>query len=368
MLAGDGIGPEVTAEAVRVLKAVSEPAGVELVFEFLPFGGAAVDQEGDPLPPATERACLDSDALLLGAVGGPRWDAEPPQRRPEAGLLRLRRSLEVFANLRPVRLRPGLDLGSPLRQEVIAGGVDIIIVRELTGGLYYGERGYRDGPDGPCAYDTMVYSEAEVERLARLGFELARGRRRRLALFDKSNVLETSRLWRRVTTALAGQYPDVEVEPYYVDNGFMQFVLDPGRFDVIVTENTFGDILSDLGAAVVGSIGVLPSASLGAPGRPGLFEPIHGSAPDIAGRGIANPIGTILSAAMLLRHALGLEREARAVEEAVDQVLAQGPWTADIAPPGAHPAGTADVGEAVAAAAVRLLAETAPAGKEGAAG
>lgn len=356
VLPGDGIGPEVTAEAVRVLNAVSQATGAVFEFEEAPFGGAAVELEGDPLPASTERACRESDAVLLGAVGGPRWDDEPAPRRPEAGLLRLRESLGVFANLRPVRLGRGLRWHSPLRDEVLAAGVDVLIVRELTGGLYYGERGSRRDGAGVRAYDTLVYTDAEVERIVRLGFDLARRRRRRLAEFDKSNVLETSRLWRRLTAEVAGEYDDVDVELYYVDNGFLQFVRDPARFDVVVTENTFGDLLSDLGAAVVGSLGVLPSASLGGEGEPGIFEPVHGSAPDIAGHGICNPLGAVLSAAMMLRYAFGMEREAQAVEDAVDEVLEHGPWTPDLAPPGAEPAGTSDVGRAVAGLVHRRLA------------
>ena len=356
ILAGDGVGPEVMAEAVRVLKVVSEATGAVFEFDELPFGGAAVDLAGDPLPAATERACLESDAVLLGAVGGPRWEDEPAARRPEAGLLRLRERLGVFANLRPVRLGRGLRRQSPLRDEVLATGVDVLIVRELTGGLYYGDRGSRRDRTGVRAFDTLVYTDAEVERIVRLAFDLARRRRRRVAEFDKSNVLETSRLWRRVTAEVASEYDDVGVELYYVDNGFLQFVRDPARFDVVVTENTFGDLLSDLGAAVVGSLGVLPSASLGEEGTPGIFEPVHGSAPDIAGRGIANPIGAVLSAAMMLRYAFGMEREAQAVEDAVDEVLEHGPWTADLAPPGVEPVGTSAVGSALAGIVRRRLA------------
>ena len=348
VLPGDGIGPEVTREAVRVLEAVGAAAGIRFEFVEAPIGGAAVDATGDPFPPETEQACLAADAILLGAVGGPRWDREPVARRPESGLLRLRKGVGAYANLRPVRVHPALAGRGPLRPEVVGGGIDILIVRELTGGLYYGERGVQQEPFGERAYDTMVYTTPEIERVVRMAFQLARGRRRRVISVDKSNVLETSRLWRRVTEAVAEEFGDVELEHMLVDNAAMQLVRNPGRFDVLVTENTFGDILSDLGAALCGSLGLLPSASLGLPGRPPLFEPVHGSAPDIAGRGIANPLGAIASAAMMLRYAFGLEREARAVEEAVDDLLAAGPWTPDIAPPGAPVAGTEDVGRAVA--------------------
>ena len=356
VLPGDGIGPEVTREAVRVLEAVGAAAGIRFEFVEAPIGGAAVEATGDPFPPETEQACLGADAILLGAVGGPRWDREPVPRRPESGLLRLRKAVGAFANLRPVRVHPALAGRGPLRPEVVGGGVDILIVRELTGGLYYGERGVQQEPFGERAYDTMVYTTPEVERVVRMAFQLARGRRRRVVSVDKSNVLETSRLWRRVTEAVAEAFGDVELEHMLVDNAAMQLVRDPGRFDVLVTENTFGDILSDLGAALCGSLGLLPSASLGLPGRPPLFEPVHGSAPDIAGRGIANPLGAIASAAMMLRHAFGLEREARAVEEAIDDLLAAGPWTPDIAPHGARAAGTEDVGRAIARRVRELLA------------
>ncbi|ADU51878.1 3-isopropylmalate dehydrogenase [Thermaerobacter marianensis DSM 12885] len=348
VLPGDGIGPEVTREAVRVLEAVGAAAGIRFEFAEAPVGGAAVDATGDPFPPETEQLCMAADAILLGAVGGPRWDREPVPRRPESGLLRLRKAVGAYANLRPVRVHPALAGRGPLRPEVVGGGVDILIVRELTGGLYYGERGVQQEPFGERAYDTMVYTTPEIERIVRMAFQLARGRRRRVISVDKSNVLETSRLWRRVTEAVAEDFPDVELEHMLVDNAAMQLVRNPQRFDVLVTENTFGDILSDLGAALAGSLGLLPSASLGLPGRPPLFEPVHGSAPDIAGRGIANPLGAIASAAMMLRHAFGLQREAQAVEEAIDDLLAAGPWTPDIAPPGAPVASTEDVGRAIA--------------------
>ncbi|QIA27617.1 3-isopropylmalate dehydrogenase [Thermaerobacter sp. PB12/4term] len=348
VLPGDGIGPEVIREAVRVVEAVGAATGIAFDFTEAPIGGAAVEATGDPLPPETEQACLAAGAILLGAVGGPRWDREPAARRPETGLLRLRKAVGAYANLRPVRVHPAMAGRGPLRPEVVGTGIDVLIVRELTGGLYYGERGLQQEPFGERAYDTMVYTTPEIERIVRMAFQLARGRRRRVVSVDKSNVLETSRLWRRVTEAVAEEFGDVELEHMLVDNAAMQLVRSPGRFDVLVTENTFGDILSDLAAALCGSLGLLPSASLGLPGRPPLFEPVHGSAPDIAGRGIANPLAAIASAALMLRYAFGLEREARAVEDAIDEVLAYGPWTPDIAPPGAPVAGTEEVGRAVA--------------------
>ena len=359
---GDGIGPEVTREAVALLREAAQLVGIELAIEEHLVGGAAVDATGDPLPAETAAACLEADAVLFGAIGGPRWDREPRERRPEAGLLRLRKHLGVFANLRPLRIPPGAARRTPLREDVVATGVDVLIVRELTGGLYFGERGRQVTSEGRRAFDTMVYSEAEIERLLRLAFELARQRRRCVTSVDKENVLETSRLWREVAEQVAADYPDVELEHMYVDNCAMQLVRAPGRFDVLVTENMFGDILSDLGGALVGSLGVLPSASLGEPGRPGLYEPIHGSAPDIAGRGISNPLGAIGSVAMLFRYSLALPQVAAAIEGAVDEVLREGPWTPDLAAPGARAATTAEVGAEVRRRVIARLQAGEPAG------
>lgn len=347
VLPGDGIGPEVTAEAVKVLQLVAKRLGIQLTMHEYLVGGAAIDAAGTALPAETEAGCLASDAILFGAVGGPKWDHLPREQSAEQGLLRLRRLLSVYANLRPVRLRREHPVRTPLRPEVLGDGVDIIIVRELTGGLYYGKRGRESSPEGVSAFDTLTYSEAEIERIVRLAFELAATRGRRLASVDKANVLETGRLWREVAQRLAAEYPDIALEHVYVDNFAMQLVRAPRQYDVIVTENTFGDILSDLGGALVGSLGVLPSASLGEAGKPGLYEPIHGSAPDIAGRGIANPLGAIGSAAMLLKYSLGLTEAATVVENAVDQVLRDGPWTPDIVPDGVQPASTQEVGDAV---------------------
>jgi 3-isopropylmalate dehydrogenase len=330
VIPGDGVGPEVTGEAVKVLRAVARAAGHQLTFDEVVFGSAAIQATGHPLPEATLEECRRSDAILLGAVGGPQWDGVPPERRPEGGLLALRRHLQLFANLRPVRAFPGLLDASPLRADVVRG-TDMLIVRELTGGLYFGEPRGRSTRDGRrVALDTLPYSEDEIARVARVAFQAARLRRRRLTSVDKANVLHSSQLWREVVMEVAREFSDVTCEHAIVDSAAMQLIRQPTAFDVIVTENMFGDILSDEAAGLVGSLGFLPSASLGATG-PSLYEPVHGTAPDIAGRGIANPVGAILSAAMLLRHALHLEAEAAAVEGAVERVLAGGARTADVA-------------------------------------
>jgi 3-isopropylmalate dehydrogenase len=319
-LPGDGIGPEIIESAVRVLDAVT----VGLTYEPHLFGGAAIDVHGTALTDETLAAARKADAVLLAAVGGPKWDTtDPAAPRPEQGLLGLRKGLGLFANLRPVRPLPALYDASPLRRERIEG-TDLLVVRELTGGIYFGD----SGREGDAAWDTCRYTVAEIERIARRGFESVRTR---ITSVDKANVMESSRLWREVVNRLhADEFPEVELDHLLVDNAAMQLVSRPADFDVIVTENLFGDILSDAAAMLTGSIGMLPSASLGAEGEPGLFEPVHGSAPDIAGRGIANPLAMILSAAMLLRHGLGLEAEAAAVESAVDRALAAGLRTADI--------------------------------------
>ena len=347
LLPGDGIGPEVTAEAVKVLRAVAETRRHTFAFEEVLFGSAAIQATGDPLPSETLEACRKVDAILLGAVGGPQWDELPPDRRPEAGLLRLRKALDLFANLRPVRAFPGLVGASPLRAEVVRG-TDMLIVRELTGGLYFGEPRGRSTRDGRrVAVDTLPYSEDEIARVAHVAFKTARGRRRRVTSIDKANVLHSARLWREVVTEVAREYPGITCDHMLVDSAAMQLIRQPSAFDVIVTENMFGDILSDEAAGLVGSLGFLPSASLGAAG-PSLYEPVHGTAPDITGRGIANPIGAILSAAMLLRHALHLSNEADAVGQAVERVLASGARTADVAA-GGPALSTAVFGDRVAA-------------------
>ncbi len=345
LLPGDGIGPEVVIEAKRTLQAVAERFSHRFNFTEFPFGGRAIDDFGVPLPTVTLEACRKADAVLMGAVGGPRWDSVAPDKRPERGLLDLRQALKVFANLRPVRLPPHLAAASPLKDSIVGEGVDLVVVRELTGGAYYGPRRRSDG--GRRAEDVTVYSVAEIRRVAMVAFRLAAERRGHLASVDKANVLETSRLWRETVNEVAKSFPSVTVEHLYVDNCAMQLVASPRRFDVLLAENLFGDILSDLGGVLAGSLGMLPSASLGE-GKAGLYEPVHGSAPDLAGRGLANPVGTILSAAMLLRYSYGLPREATAVEEAVDRVLQKGFGTPDLRGRGGREIGTRQMGELVA--------------------
>ena len=342
VIAGDGIGPEVTAEAVRVLQAIATRFGHEFTLLDAPFGGKAIDLHGDPLPRSTLELCLGADAVLLGAIGGPQWSAPQLKVRPEQGLLRLRKELGVYANLRPVSLHPALRDASTLKGEVLKG-VDLIFVRELTGGSYFGAK-TRTADE---ASDLCTYSVAEVERVVRVAGALAMSRRRRLTSIDKANVLETSRLWREVTERVVrAEFPDLQLEHMLVDAAAMHLIRQPRDFDVAVTENLFGDILTDEASMLAGSLGLLPSASLG-DGRRGLYEPIHGSAPDIAGKGIANPIGAILSAAMLLRLSLGLEAEAAAVEAAVATAIAGGLRTPDIAPPGTQAATTREAGAAI---------------------
>lgn len=330
LLKGDGIGPEIVDSAVRVLKKIGEKFGH--TFNFTPYliGGSAIDAMGAPLPEETVKGCLASDSVLLGAVGGPKWDTLPGNLRPEKALLGIRAAMELYTNLRPARLYAALKDDSPLRPDLVEKGFDIMIVRELTGGIYFGDRGYREGKYGEEAYDTEQYSRMEIERIARAAFEAARVRNKRVISIDKANVLETSRLWRKTVHEIAAEYPDVTVTDMLVDNAAMQLVRNPSQFDVIVTSNMFGDILSDEASQITGSIGMLPSASIGATKR-GLYEPIHGSAPDIAGQNKANPIATILSAAMMLRYAFALENEALAIEDAVNKVLDAGFRTADIA-------------------------------------
>lgn len=345
ILPGDGIGPEVTAEAVRVLEAVGRVYSHQIDLTFKAAGGGAIREYDDPLPDATLRACLESDAVLLGAVGDPAFDGYPTNLRPEAGLLRLRRGLGAFANLRPARLFPALIDSSPLRPEVVAG-TDVLIVRELLGGLYFGEpRGERDADGAREAINTMRYSEPEIERIARVAFDLARLRRRKVTSVDKANVLESSKLWREVVIRVGADYRDVTLEHQYVDSCAMALVSRPASFDVMVTENTFGDILSDEAGAVVGSLGLLASASIGGP--VGLYEPVHGSAPDIAGKGIANPLGAILTVAMMLRYSFKLEAEAAGIEKAVETALSEGHLTADLAKGGQTFVTTEEMGQKV---------------------
>lgn len=330
LLPGDGIGPEVIGAAHRVLEAVATRSGHDFTFNEFDIGGIALDRHGDPLPAATLDACQASDGVLLGAVGGPKWDDPGLKRRPEQGLLGLRSTLKVFANIRPVRTWPALADISPLKPEKVRG-VDFIVVRELTGGLYFGAPKFREktANGGERAVDTLEYTDVEIRRVSKIAFELASSRRGRLTSVDKANVLETSRLWRQVVDRMAASWPSVTVEHRLVDSAAMRLVTEAQSFDVIVTENTFGDILTDEAAVLTGSLGLLPSASLGDSG-PGLYEPIHGSAPDIAGQGIANPIGAILSGAMLLRHSLRLGEEATRIEKAVEAALNAGVRTRDI--------------------------------------
>jgi 3-isopropylmalate dehydrogenase len=344
VLGGDGIGPEVTLQGVRCLQAIAARHGHELELEQLPFGGAAIDACGEPLPGATLAACLAADAILLGAIGGPKWANPAARVRPEQGLLRLRQELGAYANLRPVRLYPCLLEASTLKPEVLVG-VDLVFVRELTGGIYFGAK----ERSAERATDVCSYSVGEVERITRVAARLARARRGMLTSIDKANVLETSRLWREVTErTVRAEFPDIRLEHMLVDAAAMHLIRRPRDFDVLLTENMFGDILTDEASVLAGSVGLLPSAALGDT-RQGLYEPIHGTAPDITGKGIANPIGAILCVALLLRHSLDLEPEAQAVETAVAATIASGCLTPDLAPSGIRPASTHDVGSAVIA-------------------
>jgi len=329
LLPGDGIGPEVVDEGKRTLEAVAQKFGHVFAFDAQPIGGVAIDATGTALPDSTLVACRAADAVLLGAVGGPKWDDPSAKVRPEQGLLGLRRGLELYANLRPVKPHPAGWNASPLKPARLEG-VDVLVVRELTGGLYFGEPRGRTVENGMTkVVDTLSYTEEEIERVVRLAFTLARGRRRKVTSVDKANVLESSRLWREIANRVSREFTDVELEHQLVDSAAMKLITSARSFDVIVTENLFGDILTDEAAVLAGSLGLLPSASLGA-GKLGVYEPIHGSAPDIAGRGVANPVGTILSAAMLLRHSLGLATEADAIERAVERSLADGLATPDL--------------------------------------
>lgn len=335
LLNGDGIGPEIVAQAKRVLESVADKFNHRFEFDSQAIGGCSIDEFGTALPDQTIDACKTANAILLGAVGGPKWDDPRAKTRPEAGLLRIRKELELFANLRPINPHPSLIDASPLRRDIIEG-VDILFVRELTGGIYFGESGRREGPNGESAYNEMLYSVPEIERVVRIAGTAAMGRGKKVTSVDKANVLEVSRLWREVAErVIKDEFPDVEYEVVLVDAMAMHLISRPSDFDVVVTGNMFGDILTDEASMLPGSLGLLPSASLGAEG-PGLYEPIHGSAPDIAGKGIANPLATILAAAMLLRHSLQLDTEADAVEAAVSSVLDAGHRTADIAAGGSY--------------------------------
>ncbi|QAZ68198.1 3-isopropylmalate dehydrogenase [Solidesulfovibrio carbinolicus] len=347
VMPGDGIGPEIVAEAVKVLDVVGQKFGLEFAYTQALIGGAAIDAVGVPLPDATVAACKAADAVLLGAVGGPKWDEIDPAIRPEKGLLGIRKALGLFANLRPAKLFPELAAACCLRPDIVGQGLDVMVIRELTGGAYFGEpRGIEKRGDEEVGFNTMVYAEHEVRRIAKVGFETARKRGKKLCSVDKANVLDVSRLWRKVVLEVAKDYPDVELSHMYVDNAAMQLVRAPSQFDVIVTENLFGDILSDEAAVITGSIGMLPSASLGA-ANPGLYEPIHGSAPDIAGQDKANPLATILSVAMMLKHSFDQSAAAEAIEAACAKVLADGYRTGDIMEPGKTLVGCKAMGQLV---------------------
>lgn len=342
---GDGIGPEIVTEAEKVLNKIGEMFGHTFNYTDILAGGCAIDATGVPLPDESVRIAKESDSVLLGAVGGPKWDTLPGDKRPEKALLGLRSELGLFANIRPAKMHKALADACPLKPEISENGLDLVIVRELTGGLYFGERGRRD--NGEVAYDELKYSRAEIERIGRVGFELAKKRKRKkVTSVDKANVIETSRLWREVMHELSKEYPEVEFEDMLVDNCAMQLVRNPGQFDVIITENMFGDILSDEASMTTGSIGMLPSSSLGGT-KLGMYEPIHGSAPDIAGKNVANPIATILSCAMMLRDSFDLLDEAECIENAVSEVLNSGYRTADIMSDGGILLGTREMGDKI---------------------
>lgn len=347
LIPGDGIGPEVMGQTVRVVEEIGKKYNHEFKINELLMGGCAIDKYGEPLPGETLDACINSDAVLLGAVGGPKWDDLPADRRPETGLLGIRAGLELFANLRPATVYEALRGASPLRPDIIEGGIDIMVVRELTGGIYFGNKGRAStGDRGDIAFDTETYSEEEIVRVARVAFETARKRNKKVTSVDKANVLESSRLWREAMIRVSQEYPDVELNHMYVDNAAMQLIRNPKQFDVIVTSNMFGDILSDEASMITGSIGMLPSASLGYT-KLGLYEPIHGSAPDIAGQNVANPIAAILSAAMMMRYSFGLEDEARNIENAVSSALDKGYRTSDIVTEGMTLVGTKEMGDII---------------------
>lgn len=349
LVPGDGIGPDVVTEAVKVLDKVGQKYGHKFHYQEVLAGGAAIDTVGTCLPEETIAACKNGDAVLLGAVGGWKWDTLPGDQRPERALLGLRKELGLFANIRPAILFEELAEACPLKPEIVEGGLDIVVIRELTGGIYFGEKGFKDTELGKAAYDVEQYAEEEVRRIAIVAFDMAMKRNKKLTSVDKANVLESSRLWRRVVTEVAKDYPEVELGHMYIDNAAMQMVRNPKQFDVIVTSNLFGDILSDEASMITGSIGMLPSASL-AKGNFGMYEPVHGSAPDIAGQDQANPMATILSVAMMLRYTFGLTEEADAVEKAVQFVLADGYRTPDIMSQGMKLIGTKKAGNLIAAA------------------
>ena len=347
VLPGDGIGPEIVAEAVKVLNKIADKFGHSFDYTYVDIGGCSIDKFGVPITDEGMEKCKASDSVLLGAVGGPKWDGCDPSIRPEKALLKVRKELNLFANLRPTKLFPQLKDASPLKQEIVGGGIDLLIVRELTGGVYFGQRKTEEVNGELVATDYMPYSESEIERIGRVAFETAMKRGKRLASVDKANVLDTSRLWRKTMHRLSEEYPEVEYSDILVDNTAMQLIKNPTQFDVLVTENMFGDILSDEASMLTGSIGMMPSASLSS-GTLGMYEPIHGSAPDIAGMNIANPLGTILSAAMMLRYSFDMAKEADAIEDAVNKVLDDGYRTGDIMKDGCKKVACSEMGDLVA--------------------
>lgn len=349
IIKGDGISPEIVSEAMGVLDTVAAKFGHTFTYVDAPMGGCAIDAFGVPLPDSSLETCLKADSVLLGAVGGPKWDDQPSANRPERGLLKLRGAMKLYTNVRPARMFSELSDACPLRSDIAARGIDFVVVRELIGGVYFGEHRTEEADGEQKATDIMAYSEHEIRRVAHVAFQMAQKRRKRVTSIDKANVLDTSRLWRRIVTEVAKEYPDVELLHMYVDNAAMQIVRDPSQFDVIVTENLFGDILSDEASQITGSIGMLPSASL-AQGNFGMYEPVHGSAPDIAGQDKANPMATILSAAMMLRYTFGLGQEADAIENAVKSVLDQGYRTPDLFAGEGTLVGTAEMGRRIAEA------------------
>ena len=348
VIKGDGIGPEIVGETVKILDTVAEKFGHTFTYVDAPMGGNAIDAFGVPLPNSSLETCLKADSVLLGAVGGPKWDDQPSANRPERGLLKLRGAMKLYTNIRPARMFSELSDACPLRADIAARGIDFVVVRELIGGVYFGEHRTEEADGEQKATDIMAYSEHEIRRVAHVAFQMAQKRRKRVTSIDKANVLDTSRLWRKNVTEVAREYPDVELLHMYVDNAAMQIVRDPSQFDVIVTENLFGDILSDEASQITGSIGMIPSSSLGDSTR-GLYEPIHGSAPDIAGKDIVNPTACILSAAMMLRYSFGMTEEADAIENAVNKVLDKGLRTADNMSEGCTCLGCTAMGDAILA-------------------
>ena len=348
VIRGDGIGPEIVNEAIKVLDKIAEKYGHTFTYDDVDMGGVAIDKWGDPLPQAMLDKCLAADSVLLGAVGGPKWEGLPGPQRPEKGLLRLRAGMGLYSNLRPAKLWPQLAQASPLKPSIVEKGIDFLVVRELISGIYFGEHKTVEQNGEKVATDVMLYAEHEIERIGRIAFETAMKRRKKVTCVDKANVLDTSRLWRAVLHRIKEEYPEVEYGEMFVDNASMQLVKDPSQFDVIVTGNMFGDILSDEASMLTGTIGMIPSSSLG-DGTRGMYEPIHGSAPDIAGQNKANPIGTILSAAMMLKYSFGMDAEAAAIEAAVEQALNDGLRTADMMAEGCTPATCSEMGDAIAA-------------------